>query len=274
MAHIPVRHPEGDLRSSKSAILPIRHRQTGGAGAATARPTDPLPRRLCAERQSARAGRTLRARQTSSETDEESTEANGDHRSPDEKRRSMTWAQCIKRVLLTASRPPPFGPAFRLFQIAPGDLVNIDVTMRGHFGGAVRIVIQHRRAHRHPRHPRPLRKAPRAGESALPTRPARTARRGRVPLRRPRRRRRNKARPKQSGNDPAAPCSARCRESARNGHGRRFRTPINPPKRSAMAPKPPLNRAKPTRVPPPTTAQPDRKGCSNLLYSAAVPRAR
>ena len=65
-AHIPVRHPAGDLRSSKSAILPIRHRQTGGAGAATARPTDPLPRRLCAERQSARAAHTFRPRQTSS----------------------------------------------------------------------------------------------------------------------------------------------------------------------------------------------------------------
>ena len=41
MAHIPVRHPAGDLRSSKSAILPICHRQTGGVGAATARPPDP-----------------------------------------------------------------------------------------------------------------------------------------------------------------------------------------------------------------------------------------
>jgi hypothetical protein len=73
-------------------------------------------------------------------TDESSTGASSDHRSPDEKRRSMNWAQCIKRVLQTASCPPPFGPAFRLFQIAPGDLVNIDVTMRGHFGGTLRIV--------------------------------------------------------------------------------------------------------------------------------------
>jgi len=36
MAHIPVRHPAGDLRSSKSAILPIRHRQSRGPGAAAA----------------------------------------------------------------------------------------------------------------------------------------------------------------------------------------------------------------------------------------------
>ena len=39
-----------------------------------------------------------------------------DHRSPDEKRRSMTWAQRLKRVF------------------------NIDVSTCGHCGGAVRIV--------------------------------------------------------------------------------------------------------------------------------------
>jgi len=49
-------------------------------------------------------------------TDEESTAANSDHRSPDEKRRSMTWAQRLKRVF------------------------NIDVSTCGHCGGAVRIV--------------------------------------------------------------------------------------------------------------------------------------
>jgi len=43
-------------------------------------------------------------------------------------------------VLLRASCPPPFGPAFRLFQIAPGDLVNIDVSTCGHCGGTLRIV--------------------------------------------------------------------------------------------------------------------------------------
>ena len=46
MAHIPVHHPAGDLRSSKSAILPICHRQTRGSGAATARAPHPLPRRF------------------------------------------------------------------------------------------------------------------------------------------------------------------------------------------------------------------------------------
>jgi len=66
MAHIPVRHPAGDLRSSKSAILPIRHRQSRGLGTATARPPDPLPRCLCAERDVARATDAIEARQTSS----------------------------------------------------------------------------------------------------------------------------------------------------------------------------------------------------------------
>jgi len=45
-----------------------------------------------------------------------STGANSDHRSPDEKRRSMTWAQALKRVF------------------------NIDVNACGHCGGTLRIV--------------------------------------------------------------------------------------------------------------------------------------
>jgi len=49
-------------------------------------------------------------------TDEELTGANSDHRSPDEKRRSMTWAQRLKRVF------------------------NIDVSTCGHCGGTLRIV--------------------------------------------------------------------------------------------------------------------------------------
>jgi len=54
--------------------------------------------------------------------------------------RGRLWAQRLKRVLLRASSPPPFGPAFRLFQIAPGDLVNIDVSTCGRCGGTLRIV--------------------------------------------------------------------------------------------------------------------------------------
>jgi len=52
----------------------------------------------------------------------------------------MTWAQRLKRVILRASCSPPFGPAFRLIQIAPGDLVNIDVNACVHCGGRLRIV--------------------------------------------------------------------------------------------------------------------------------------
>ena len=33
MAHFPVRHPSGDLRSCKSAVLPICHRPAEGFGA-------------------------------------------------------------------------------------------------------------------------------------------------------------------------------------------------------------------------------------------------
>jgi len=49
-------------------------------------------------------------------TDEELTGANSDHRSLEEKRRSMTWAQRLKRVF------------------------NIDVSTCGHCGGTLRIV--------------------------------------------------------------------------------------------------------------------------------------
>jgi hypothetical protein len=42
MAHIDVRHPAGDLRSSKSAVLPICHRPFGGTGAEAAGQPDPL----------------------------------------------------------------------------------------------------------------------------------------------------------------------------------------------------------------------------------------
>jgi len=49
-------------------------------------------------------------------TDEESTGANSDHRSPDEKRRSMTRAQRLNRVF------------------------NIDVSTCGHCGGTLRIM--------------------------------------------------------------------------------------------------------------------------------------
>jgi len=74
-------------------------------------------------------------------TDEEPTAANSDHRSLEEKRRSMTLSAAPQARVTPGILPSaPFGPAFRLFQIAPGDLVNIDVSTCGHCGGAVRIV--------------------------------------------------------------------------------------------------------------------------------------
>ena len=56
MAHIRVRHPAGDLRSSKSAILPIFHRPAGGTGAEAERPSDPFPWGICAQQPLPRAG--------------------------------------------------------------------------------------------------------------------------------------------------------------------------------------------------------------------------
>ena len=58
MAHIPVRHPAGDLRSSKSAILPICHCPPGHPGVETAGQPDALPWGVCAQQQVPRAGDT------------------------------------------------------------------------------------------------------------------------------------------------------------------------------------------------------------------------
>jgi hypothetical protein len=44
MALISVRHPSGDLRSSKSAVLPIAHRPPGRAGAPSAQSPHSVPR--------------------------------------------------------------------------------------------------------------------------------------------------------------------------------------------------------------------------------------
>jgi ribosomal protein S27E len=49
MAHILVRHPAGDLRSSKSAVLPICHCPAGGFGAETAGQSDAVSWRICAQ---------------------------------------------------------------------------------------------------------------------------------------------------------------------------------------------------------------------------------
>lgn len=53
-------------------------------------------------------------------------------KTPAEKHAAMTWAKRLKRVLLRA--------ILRLFQIAPGDLVDIDVQICDACGGAVKII--------------------------------------------------------------------------------------------------------------------------------------
>lgn len=56
MVHILVRHPSGDLRPSKSAVLPIGHCPPGGAGAKTQSQSDALPRRIRPSQQVSRVG--------------------------------------------------------------------------------------------------------------------------------------------------------------------------------------------------------------------------
>jgi hypothetical protein len=60
--------------------------------------------------------------------------------SPEDKRRAMSWAQRLKRVLLRASCPPPFGPAYGCSKSLQAILVGIDANVCAHCGGAVRIV--------------------------------------------------------------------------------------------------------------------------------------
>jgi hypothetical protein len=80
-------------------------------------------RRICAPNAKLRAQLTPsgRGKGRPSNATEDTPPAPADTRTQAERRRAMTWAQRLKRVLLRASCPPPFGPAYRLFQIAPGD---------------------------------------------------------------------------------------------------------------------------------------------------------
>jgi len=63
MAPILVRHPSGDLRSSKSAVLPTCHRPISGPGAQASGQPHPLARRLCTEQRTPGAGDTGQAGQ-------------------------------------------------------------------------------------------------------------------------------------------------------------------------------------------------------------------
>jgi len=204
-----VRHPAGDLRSSKSAILPICHRQTRGVGAATARASHPLSRRLyyghpalrppgqpsavqirsrriCAPNAKLRAQLTPSGRGKRPPTNEESTGANSDHRSPDETRRSMTLSAAPQARVTPGILPSALRASL---SAVPNRSRRFGQHRREHlrplrWRGADRG--QHRRTNRHPGHPRPLRKTRRDGASALRAGSARTARCGRVTPRRPR----------------------------------------------------------------------------------------
>jgi len=193
-------------------------------------------------------------------TDQESTGANIDHRSPDEKCRSLTSTAPQAR-LTPGILPSALRPTFRLFQIAPGDLVNIDVGTCGHCGGTLRIVASIEE-------PRPLRKARRAGANALSLRPARTACLCRVTPRRPRRRRRNTARPHEAATNPqgrARPAAGNQWEMVTGGERRAPALPKSHSRTSDPRPKPALARRPPTRETVP-------KGRLKFLYFTATVR--
>jgi len=63
MTHIPVRHPPGDLWSSKSAVLPICRCPSGCPGPQTPRQPHPLPRCPGAEPPLAWSGHASKARE-------------------------------------------------------------------------------------------------------------------------------------------------------------------------------------------------------------------
>ena len=95
---------------------------------------------IFAPNSSLRAQLTPSGRGKKSATDAESTKASSDERTPDQRRRAMSWAQRLKRVFTPGILPSALRASLRLFQIAPGDLVGIDVSTCVHCGGAVRIV--------------------------------------------------------------------------------------------------------------------------------------
>jgi hypothetical protein len=92
MSHIHVLHPAGDLRSCKSAILPICHCQAGGAGAETPSEPDPVPHGVFAPNSKYRVDvtPTKRGKGCARQENEDKT--------PEQRHKAMTWAQRLKRV--------------------------------------------------------------------------------------------------------------------------------------------------------------------------------
>ena len=118
MAHLPVRHPSGDLRSCQSALLPIGHRPAGGAGAETAGESHPLSRGVTpgilpsALRASLRLFKIApgdlvapnshaRAQVTPAKRGQRaSLPPEKEPRTEAERRGAMTWAQRLRRVCM------------------------------------------------------------------------------------------------------------------------------------------------------------------------------
>lgn len=217
------------------------HRQAGGTGPAATRASHPLPRRIRPERESARAGDAIGARQAAC---------------------GRCGASGRKRPR-RAAQPRAEAPCDELGATAQAGLFH----RRHHLRPLRRRGTdrrQHRGTHRHPRHPRPLREARRAGASALPARSARPAA-GRVTRCRPLNRKR-KQNPIRCGHDPAGLRSALCRDSVRNGYALsrcvapRCRKPTHePPICARSVPKAALARPLPT-------CQTRKKGRLNFLY--------
>lgn len=68
------------------------------------------------------------------------TSAESEEGTAAEKHAAMTWAKTRKRVLLRTSCPFGLRASLQLFQIAPGDVVDIDVQSCEACGGAAKII--------------------------------------------------------------------------------------------------------------------------------------
>ncbi len=163
----------------------------GGTGPATSRASHPLPRRIRPECKPACAADALgRGKRPAGDAAPVDVSAHDEPRSPEQKRRAMSWANGSS------------GSFHRHHHLRPLRRRGTDRR-------------QHRGTHRHPRHPRPLQKHGALEQAHY--RPAAPPCRGRVTRCRPLNRKR-KQNPIRCGHDPAGLRSALCRDSVRNGY--------------------------------------------------------
>jgi hypothetical protein len=169
-------------------------------------------------------------------SDPDSTDANTDRRTPDEKRRAMTWAQ-------------------RREHLRPLRRRGVDRRRhRSREGPWMALLWEQRRPQSHPRHPRPFRGARRAGASPLPAPSARSARCRCVTPPRPRsrtceqakgRRRDQQAKAMRPRSRRAAlgPLSATEGKPSRTALPKACQPPIRPPEHHSTTPATPPNRS-------------------------------